>query len=165
MGPLWTIIGQKLSEGTIAAGSELELEIAEVSCHGLHLDGSLRVLANRPTGQGSGKYSDMVGRARLHNVAIVNKGLKSRLPKEVLSAALERSESCEIILEGFSELVAENVTINGPFHLTVPDGKRAILHQEASGTVTAVLEPIAAPSWHYAVEWKSGEAPVLTVAS
>ena len=165
MGPLWTIIGQKLSEGTIAAGSELELEIAEVSCHGLRLDGSLRVLANRPTGQGSGKYSDMVGRARLHNVAIVNKGLKSRLPEEVLSAALERSESCEIILEGFSELVAENVTINGPFHLTVPDGKRAILHQEASGTVTAVLEPIAAPSWHYAVEWKSGEAPVLTVAS
>ena len=162
MGPLWTVIGQKLSEGTIAAGSELEMDIAEIACHGLRLDGSLRILANAPTGQGSGKYSDMVGRARFLNVTVTNKGLKGRAPKDVLNGNLERSESCQIVLEGFSEVVAENVTINGPFHLVVPNGKRAVLHQEASGAITATLEPIAAPSWRYAVEWKSGAAPVLT---
>lgn len=165
MGPLWAIIGQKLSFGTIAQGSELDLEIAEIACNKLNLNGSLRILANVPTGPSNGEnghqYSDKVGRAKLDNVQVVNKGLKSRAPLNVLSSTLDRQESCEIILEGFSEVVAENITINGPFRLVVPDGKRAVLHQTASGALTTTFETIIAPSWHYTVEWKCGVAPVL----
>jgi hypothetical protein len=169
MGPLWTVIGQKLSAGTISQGSELELEIAEIACTNLNLNGSLRVLAHVPTGPTIGEkgrqYTDKVGRANFSNVNVVNKGLKSRAPLEVLNGTLQRHETCEIILEGFSEVVAENLTINGPFHLVVPDGKRAVLHQDGSGAITTTLEAITAPSWHYTVEWKCGVAPVLKVAS
>ena len=165
LGPLWSIIGQKFSGGTISKGSELELEIAELSCHNLALDGSLRILAGAPTkalaGDAGRQYSDAVGRAKLHNVTIANKGLKGRAPSDVLNGTLERSESCQIILEGFSEIVAEDIAIRGPFRLIVPDGKRAILHQEPSGAVTSTIESITAPSWRYSVEWKSGVAPVL----
>jgi hypothetical protein len=169
MGPLWAVIGQKLSEGTVAPGSELELEIAEISCNKLDLNGSLRIIANVPTGPsnsgGARQYSDKVGRAQLNNIRIVNKGLKSKAPSDVLNGTLRRHESCEIILEGFSEVVAENLTINGPFRLIVPDGKRAVLHQEASGAITTSFETITAPGWHHTVEWKCGAAPVLKVVS
>jgi hypothetical protein len=169
MGPLWAVIGQKLSEGTVAAGSELELEIAEIACNKLDLNGSLRILANAPTGPSNSEsgrqYSDKVGRAKLNNIHVVNKGLKNRNPSDVLNATLQRNESCEIILEGFSEVVAENIIINGPFRLVVPDGKRAVLHQTESGAITTTFESIATPSWHYTVEWKCGVAPVLKVVS
>jgi hypothetical protein len=169
MGPLWAVIGQKLSGGTIAKGSELELEIAEISCHGLNLAGSLRILATTPTksvdGKGSTQYSDKVGRANLHNVTVTNKGLARRSVVDILNGIEERSESCQIDLEGFSEIEAENITIKGPFRLVVPDGKRAVLHQESSGTITTTLESISSPSWRYSVEWKSGAAPVLSQIS
>ena len=168
MGPLWAVIGQKLSGGTIAKGSELELEIAEISCHGLNLAGSLRILAATPTksmdGKG-GQYSDKVGRAKLHNVTVTNKGLTRRTIVDILNGMEDRRESCQIDLEGFSEVEAENITIKGPFHLVVPDGKRAVLHQEPSGTITTTLESISSPGWRYSVEWKCGTAPVLSQIS
>ncbi len=165
MGPLWDVIGQKVSGGTIAAGSELELEIAEISCKGLSLDGSLRILARTPTGPLCGKvgrkFSDNVGRARLTNVTVANKGPKTRDITAVLKGTVDRHESCEIILEGFSEVEANGLTLSGDFRLVVPDGKRAILSNDQAGNVVTKIEDIATPSWQYAVTWQRSAAPKL----
>jgi hypothetical protein len=50
LGPLWRVIGQKLRGGSLAPRSELQLEAAEVCLRGVHVDGSLRVLADAPLG-------------------------------------------------------------------------------------------------------------------
>ena len=165
MGPLWDVIGQKLSRGTLAQGSELELEIAEIACTDLSVDGSLRIISRIPTGPVSGTsgrtYTDKVPRAKLHSVSVVNKGVKSRDISSVLKGSIDRHETCEIILEGFSEVVASNVTIAGNFLLVVPDGKRAILSQDTSGKVVTTFESITSPSWHYAIDWHRSSAPKL----
>jgi hypothetical protein len=165
MGPLWDVIGQKLSHGMMAEGAELELEIAEIASTDLSLDGSLRIVAHTPTGPINGvlgrKYTDKVGRARLSSVSIVNRGLKSRDVSSVLKGTMDRHESCEIILEGFSEVVASNVIVSGNFSLVVPDGQRAIISNDQEGNVVVTFEAIATPGWQYAVDWKRSSAPKL----
>ena len=167
MGPLWEVIGQKLCRGTIAEGAELELEIAEISCTDLSVEGSLKIISHVPTGPINGSagrtYTDKVGRARLNNVKIANRGLKSRDVISTLKGTNEHHELCEIILEGFSEVVANNIAINGNFSLVVPDGQRAILSQDQSGKVHVSFEPIAKPSWHYAIEWSRSSTPKLKI--
>jgi len=165
LGPIWTVISQKLSHGTIQEKSELELEIAEISCHNLRLDGSLRVLAKEPLGstvpQQGVSFGPNVGRARLNNVSVTNKGIKDHSVDHALYATFEREESCSIILEGFSEVEADGLSIIGPFHLVVPDGQRAHLTQEPSGEITTTFESISQPSWQYSVEWNPDSAPQL----
>jgi hypothetical protein len=165
MGPLWDVIGQKISRGTIAPKSEVELEISEIACKNLVVDGSLRILAQKITGDvsdSSGRtFSEKVGRAHLNNVQVINKGLKSLDVTSVLKGTLDRNETCEIVLQGFSEVIANNVTISGNFHLTVPDGQRAILTQDNSGKLCIAFEAIHTPSWQYTVVWERGAAPQL----
>lgn len=165
IGPLWNVIGQKLSVGTIAEGSEVELEIAEISCSDLFVNGSLRILAKIPTGPvlgASGRaYTDKVGRAKLSSVRIENKGPKSHDVFSVLKGTVDREESCEIILEGFSEVIASNITISGNFKLVVPNGQRAILTTDETGQIQTQFEAISTPSWHYAIDWNRFCAPKL----
>ena len=167
LGPLWEVIGQKLSHGSLAPGAELELEIAELSCSGLTLDGSLRIIAQQPLGQtaadGSATYSEKVGRARLKNCIVMNQGMDMRNIPDILKGTQKRAEECAIILKGFSELVAENVTIKGDFHLTVQDGQRAYITQDASGTISVRFEEIETPGWKYKVNWDPSAAPKLLV--
>ena len=165
MGPLWDVIGQKIARGTMADGSELELEIAEISCANLSLNGSLRILSDTPTGPICGvlgrQYTDKVGRARLSNVTVVNKGLKSRDIASIVKGTVDRHEVCQIILEGFSEVVATNVTLSGNFHLVVPNGQRATLSNDRFGKVVTTFEAITCPSWRYAINWRRTAAPKL----
>ena len=50
LGPLWAVIAQKLRGGSLAAGSELVLQVAEVAVRNLQLDGSLLVYADAVMG-------------------------------------------------------------------------------------------------------------------
>ena len=167
LGPFWKVIGQKISCGTLAPGAEVELEIAELSCHGLTVDGSFRVLAQDVVGNKSKdgllSYSDKVGRAWFKNCIILNKGIVSKSIDRFIKRNLERTESCEIVLQGFSEVVAENVTIQGDFHLTVPNATRAILTQDDSGKIVVQFEEIHDPSWTYKVNWAPSSYPKLLV--
>ena len=49
-GPLWDVISQKLSGGSLKQGSELVLEVAEARLHEVHVDGSLLVYAENVVG-------------------------------------------------------------------------------------------------------------------
>jgi hypothetical protein len=165
LGPLWEIIGEKVSHGSLAPGAEVELEIAELFCAGLTVDGSLRIIAKQPLGitlkDGSCQFSDKAGRAWLNNCIIMNQGTHVRNIQDILKGQQKRQESCEIILDGFSELVAENVTIKGDFHLTIPDGQRATLIQDPSGSIVVQFEKIEVPGWKYKVNWAPTTAPQL----
>ena len=165
LGPLWEVIGQKFSHGSLAPGAEVELEIAELSCSGLTVDGTLKIIAKQPLGpimkDGSCQFSDRAGRAQLRNCIIMNQGMSSRNIEDILKGKQEHTEECALILEGFSELIAENVTIKGDFHLTVPDGKRAHLTQDPSGTLSVQFEDIDRPSWKYKINWDPSTAPQL----
>ena len=165
LGPLWEVIGQKVSGGNISPGAELEFEIAEIYVRNLSVHGTFRVLCEQVMGQNDGQggrhFSDDVGRALLENVIIDNEGMVSAPLGDHLKRAVTRHSSCTIRLMGTSELVAQNVTIRGHFALTVPDGKRVTLRQTANGGVEVIEEPYVAPSWHYSVEWVPGEAPIV----
>lgn len=167
LGPLWDVIRQKISHGTLAPGSEVELEIAELHCRGLTVNGSFRLIANNVVGtkneRGENLFSEKVGRAKLKNCIIMNSGIESQNISAYIQGKQQRAESCEIVLEGFSELIAEDVTIKGDFRLVVPDGKRARLTQDASGTLSVLLEEMQTPSWKYKVNWDPQKAPQLLV--
>jgi hypothetical protein len=161
LGPLWEVIGQKVSNVTLREGSELELEVAEASCRNLTIDGSFRVLANAVTKKPGQLFSDKVGRIRLKDVTIVNEGIESQNAQDALQGSCRRKESCEIILEGFSEVSGENLLIKGNFRLVVPDGQKAILSSGPSGKVSVRFEQITIPTWTYSVSWHKQSAPRL----
>ena len=68
--------------------------------------------------------------AVLKNVKILNRGIVHSPDNIYWKNKVEREESCFIQLLGFSEFIAENVTLEGDYHIVVKDGER----------VTAVIE-------------------------
>ena len=164
LGPFWDVIGQKISHGSIAQNSDIELEISEISMKDFSINGSFRIRATSVTGsvgpQGR-SFHEKVGRARLHNITVKNKGCQQRNPSAAIQNALPYEESCSIFLEGFSEVSAEDVSFDGPFSLVVPNGKRAIITQSPAGKISVRFEPISAPTWRYSVSWSGTTAPIL----
>eukprot|EP00798_Chlamydomonas_sp_ICE-L_P025555 gene25555-11203_t len=57
LGPLWNVIAQKIEGGSMAQGSELVLEVAEIQMKNVQLSGSLRVHANNLIGHSSARAS------------------------------------------------------------------------------------------------------------
>ena len=74
-GPLWDVIGQKLSGGSLSQGSELVLEIAEARLHEVSVDGSLLVYAENVVGHMSAPLT-------VHGLQYGEEGvqLEARLP-------------------------------------------------------------------------------------
>lgn len=50
LGPLWDVVAQKVQGGSLAAKSEMVLEVAEACLSQVHVDGSLRVQADSVMG-------------------------------------------------------------------------------------------------------------------
>jgi hypothetical protein len=166
LGPFWEVIGQKVHTGSLAPRSDLTLDLAEISCTNLNVDGCLSIKALDPTGPASKNqgttFSNKVGRALLTNVTVRNKGFASRTASDALKKSTKPEEQFEIILEGFSEVVAKDVTITGPLYLFVPDGQRATITATPSGEPDITFELIITPSWTYTISWTPGTPPVLT---
>jgi hypothetical protein len=167
LGPLWEVIGQKVSGGKLYPNAELELEIAELYVRNLSVRGSFLLISDSPVGrpdaQGFRHFGSDVGRAWLKNVTIENGGILPSPLSSHLKRSVERDSSCTIRLLGASELIAEDLTISGYFALTVRDGTRVTLRQKKNGGIEVLEEPYHAPSWHYDVQWTRGEAPKLLV--
>ncbi len=151
LGPLYDVIAQKLVGGEIAQGSELQLEIAELVVENLTLDGSLLIQAHQVMGHvdetGFLQYSDHVGKCVLKNVRIFNQGIDQEKPAVFWKNEVVRQEACEIILEGNSELIGENIILDGNFQICVPDGQRALLFMEGE-RLQILYEKIEKPRIH-----------------
>jgi hypothetical protein len=97
----------------------------------------------------------------LKDISISNAGFLSASISDHVKRTIPRSESCTIYLQGLSELIAENISLSGPFTLTVPHGKRAILSQTPSGELKVTMQDCSSPTWEYQWDWDGTKAPEL----
>jgi hypothetical protein len=147
LGPLYSLIRQKLRGGSLAIGSELSLEIADMDVSELSVSGSLRVQAEQLLGskdaQGFLHYSKKVGRCLLENVKVVNQGIDWSQSAPFWKMGLHRLESLHITLKGHSEFDARGVTFVGAQTFVVEDGIRMVVRQN-QGKLAVRQEAIAA---------------------
>lgn len=153
LGPLYTIMAQKIQGGKIERNSELELEIADLEIKNLHLHGSLLIKAEAILGKkdlsGVLIYGSETGKCTLHNVVVHNKGILRDSKNCYWKNQIEREEKVAITLHGNGEFIAENVTFLGSHAISVPDGHRMVAYQKGT-EVHFQLDRISKPSW----EWK-----------
>jgi len=122
LGPLFSLIAQKIHHGKIAPNSEIDLEIAELSLTHFDISGSLLIKATNPLGLDKQAYSNQNGKCLLENVIIQNKGIDFTQPHTCWKREVIRHESLEIILEGDSLFEARNTTLTGSQKIVVPNG-------------------------------------------
>lgn len=152
LGPLYSIISQKMRRGIIHENSELQLEITELNTEELELDGSLLVYADSPMGEMSPEgilnYGKNSGKCSLRNVKVRNRGIDRSANNVYWKNQITRFESLEIILHGDAEFHAENILFQGGHVIEVPNGYRCIAHQKG-GQVVFHKEKISAPTWFW----------------
>jgi len=168
LGPLWDVIRQKIRGGSIAEGSELQLEIAEFSWCDVQMDGSLLVKASNPMGtvqaqangaEGILQYGIGCGRCRLHEVQIRNKGIDWDCKSNVYwQHQVRRLEALEIVLHGNAEFEAFDVVLEGSHRFVVPNGHRMRVTSGVTG-LSCTLTPLVGEAatngtwfWHYQVD-------------
>lgn len=127
LGPLYSEIRKKLVDGEIGLGSELLLEIADVSIRNLSLQGSLQIVTDQPLGKYDSKgilhFSKQVASCLLENVAIENRGIDWNLSRPFWKMDLKRYETVKIILKGSARFVARNKRLKGNQIFIVEDGQ------------------------------------------
>jgi hypothetical protein len=128
LGPLFQIIGQKVRRGRMADGSELIMEIAQTDIENIELAGSLQIRALQPLG--AMRFSSAVPKCTLRNVRVLNRGVDWERSRPFWKARYQRHESLEIILEGCSEFIAENISFEGSHRFEVHDGERLTVAQQ-----------------------------------
>ena len=155
LGPLYSIIGQKVRGGVLANGSELQLEIADLNLNQLQLEGSLLIHATDVMGhkeEGKLEYSEKTGQCFLNNVRVVNEGINWEEDHLFWRHDVKRRSSLKIVLHGHSRFVAENLTISGDLSLEVPHGMQ-MTAKEDQGRVIFITETLLnrGSFWDYSI--------------
>jgi hypothetical protein len=134
LGPLYSVIAQKIRGGKFDMNSEFKLEIAEVELLNLNLSGSLHIVAEQVMGEvsvdGVLHYSEKVGRCHLNNVTVENRGIDRSASNIFWRGEIHRHKLCEILIHGDGEFYAENLTLRGNIKIEVPSGSRLIAYEE-----------------------------------
>ncbi|XP_011084881.1 UTP--glucose-1-phosphate uridylyltransferase 3, chloroplastic isoform X2 [Sesamum indicum] len=150
LGPLWEVTRQKFRCGSIAMGSELQIEVAEFLWRNVQLDGSLLVLAENAVGSieinENGEpiiqYGRRCARCKLENVKILNNGIDwSSRDNVYWKHDVQRFEALKVILHGNAEFEATDVVIQGNYVFNVPDGHKMQVTSGISG-LDVQLKPI-----------------------
>lgn len=161
MGPLYSIIGQKIRKGKLGLGAELILEAAEIKIDNLTLDGSLLIQTKAPCGHFNEnellEYSNNGGKCSLVNVTVLNKGIDKENTPCFWSGTPTRLEQCLIEIEGNGEFHAENVTLQGNKQFSVPHGHR--LEVTANGES---LKKIETPTWWWEYSFRADDSIQVT---
>lgn len=152
LGPLYSLIAQKIRGGSFCRGAELQLEIAELDMKDTSLDGSLLIKADSVMGKkgdnGYLKYSEFSGKCFLHNVRVSNKGIDREANNVYWKDEIVRLESLEILLQGNGEFYAKDVFFEGAHRFEVPDGMRMIVTHDC-GKLLVEQVAIEKPSWYW----------------
>ncbi len=157
LGPLYSIICQKIRRNRLMQGSELQLEIADVEIENLWLNGSLIVTAEDVMGhkdeRGVLHYSSRTGQCILKNVRVENEGMNGKAQRPfVWQRPVGRKASFRLHLKGHSRFEAQNVAFKGNFDIQVENGMHMIASQkgkEICFTQRTLLE--TDPFWNYAI--------------
>lgn len=147
VGPLYSIIQQKLKKGSLDRSSYLKIWLSEVDIDGLCLKGSLSIQGDHPFGASA---------CQLKNVTIANRGIDKRTECDAWSSGLNHLECCSFFLEENSELIVENAHIEGAFTLRVPSNFRYIVFG-SEDDLKICKEEIIKPSF----SWQVTEALLL----
>jgi hypothetical protein len=115
LGPLYSIIRQKVQGGRLHTLSELILEISDLSLTNVEVKGSLQIIAESPEKLGSGI-------CELKDCVVINQGVDYSGKDHFWKSAQKRNESFQILLKGNSMFVAKNVKFEGNLLIEVPDG-------------------------------------------
>lgn len=154
LGPLYSLIGQKIRKGRLFHESEIQLEIADVLLQNLDIEGSCLIEAENILGhysQGITRYSHKTGKCILRSVSIQNKGIDRTATNCYWKNQIKRQEAFQLILKGHSEFIAENVSFLGDWKITVPDGERWVATQNSSGEIV-FKKGKAGLEWNYHME-------------
>jgi UDP-N-acetylglucosamine pyrophosphorylase len=149
LGPLYSIISQKIRYGKISSGSELNVDISEIEIENLNLDGSLSIQALCPMGDekdGALNYSEKKGKCRLINVSVKNQGIDWEHAQTFWKKETHYQERCHILIHGDGEFFAEDVNFQGSVFVEVESGIRVTAREE-NGKIQYIRESITAPSW------------------
>jgi hypothetical protein len=156
LGPLYSIIRQKMRHGSLSRGAELFLEIAEIDFEHVSVEGSLQVIAERVIGATNSEsileYQPQVGRCLLQDVSVKNAGVDWGHCSPYWKMELERRETVLIELKGYSEFDARGCQFEGSHHFIVENGTRLIVRQKGK---ELLLErtPLSEKSyWEYSWE-------------
>jgi len=152
LGPLYSIIAQKIRGGRIGFGSELQADIAELDMRDLDLEGSCVIRADtimekKVEGEAL-LFGDRAGRCTLHRVKIRNAGIDREAPNVYWRNEIVRKECCQIILHGSAEFEAYDVVLEGDLAIEVEDGHRVIARLGENGVIFED-EEIASPTWKW----------------
>jgi hypothetical protein len=152
LGPLYSIIGQKLRGGRLAKNAELQLEIADADIQDLDLDGSMLIQADSPLGRADGsgfiQYGSGIGKCLLKNVRVKNKGINREENNVYWKNQIARHEWLRIVIQGSGEFIAEDVAFQGNYLIEVPDNTRVRAYQTDEGVSFEKTE-IRTPSWSW----------------
>ena len=150
LGPLWSLIAQKIQNGRICEGGELHLEVSEVFIRNLQLSGSLFIEA-----------PSLEGRVFLKNVTLENLGVDSQ--KSLFwKGEITRRESVKILLTGSGEFFAEDVHLKGDHTFEVPSGHRMRLLPSGKLLLEKLSEKLGTPSWKWDYSFDKDHSPLLT---
>lgn len=164
LGPLFSVIAQKIRGGRFAERAELQLEISEVDIEDLSLEGSLLIESASPLGK-----TDTAGfltygqesRCTLKNVSICNKGFHHELIQDYWRNEIKREEAVKIILHEGSEFYAEGIRLEGSHHFEVPAGHRLVLKSNRKEGWSEELTPVLKPTWYWRYEFNSDHSICL----
>lgn len=168
LGPLFSIISQKIHRGRMAFGAELQLEIAEVKIEDLSVEGSLLIHSDSPLGTHDASGFLQYGgecRCLLRNVTIQNRGIDRTKKEPYWKNSFIRHEAAEIILHEGAEFFAENILLKGPHRFEVPAHHRLVLIPGPNGSWKEELSPIKKPSWNWHYAFDSHNAVQLNLRS
>jgi len=164
LGPIYSVISQKVRGGRLFEGAEVQLEIAEVDIQNIEIDGSLIVETEQPLGHkdSSGKiiYSELSGKCELRNVRVVNSGISRESDNVYWKNKIDRSQKLHIVLKGNAEFAAENITFQGDYTIEVPEGYRWTAIQKGTG-VEFQKEEITTPTWFWEYSFDNDNNVVL----
>lgn len=157
LGPMFEIIGQKIRGGSLAAGSEIILHIAELDLLNVNIDGSLIINADQIVGhfdeRNTLRYSSHTGKCTMLNCTVINEGIDSSAANYYWKQEISRKEVLEIHLQGNAEFFAENITFKGDYLIEVPNGHKMIA-SEKNGEVVFALVPLSKQSWVWSYAFK-----------
>ena len=152
LGPLYSIIAQKIQGGRLARDAEMQLEIAEIEIRQLDLSGSMLIVADQVVGRkdanGVLTCSDDGGKCILRDVTIRNGGIDRLGTNIYWKNQIDRLESFSLDLHGNAEFIAEGVTFDGDYVIDVPDGCRMTAVMKGEDVVFH-REEITKTTWYW----------------
>lgn len=164
LGPLYSVIKQKIRRGNLSQGAELQLEIAEVDIEDLVLDGSLLIRANSPLGlhkNGILHYGNESS-CTLKRVTIKNQGGDRSIEQHYWKNQIARKEEIKIVLHEGAEFHAEDLILTGSYTFEVPAHCRMTLVAGANeGEWKGELAPLKERTWHWKYNFESDNTITL----